>query len=262
MRDQPGPVQSSGLVINPKGPPSQGLPSQSRAALRRIAQWGERRDLWFGDARHAAESQGPNDRPSCGRSQRAALARLLRDPPPAAAGGSTAHVSALAGALALAQQVAMTPRVGRRGLQRQAAFVRGAVCQARLAARAAEAAAAAAAEQRRVVEAQEQAFVDGSAAQVTSLRQLAALVISESRRQRRAVDLLAARLQDLSRRLAEVEGIQCRGGGSGSRRGDTTASDSAGSSADEEAAFWADGVGGCVSQWGAAPTERGRSWPD
>ena len=27
MRDQPGPVQSSGLVINPKGPPSQGLPS-------------------------------------------------------------------------------------------------------------------------------------------------------------------------------------------------------------------------------------------
>ena len=31
MRDQPGPVQSSGLVINPKGPPSQGLPSHSCA---------------------------------------------------------------------------------------------------------------------------------------------------------------------------------------------------------------------------------------
>lgn len=126
-----------------------------RAALRRLRQLGERRDLWYTDARRTAESLGPEHRPCRSRVDHAALTRLLCDPPPLAVGGSAEHVSALAVALALGHLVALTPHAGRRGLQciqQQAAFVRVAVCQARLAARAAAAAAAAAAEQQQKAE--------------------------------------------------------------------------------------------------------------
>jgi hypothetical protein len=63
---------------------------------------------------------------------------------------------------------------------------------------------------RRQNEQREQVFVDGAATRVATLRQLAALVVSESRRQLRAINLLSARREDPSRRLAAIEGVRFR----------------------------------------------------
>ena len=225
-----------------------------RAALRRLRQLGERRDLWYTDARRTAESLGPEHRPCRSRVDHAALTRLLCDPPPLAVGGSAEHVSALAVALALGHLVALTPHAGRRGLQciqQQAAFVRVAVCQARLAARAAAAAAAAAAEQQQKAERAAGAGVCGrrchARGDLASARCPGCLGVAATV----ACDQPA--VCEAGRPLSPPGGDRGRAVQSGSGcRGDSPTSEDTGSSAGEDTGFWEDGVGGCASQWGAA----------